>query len=29
MVSAIDIRTPSPRGFFPDEGFDCWPVADV
>ena len=29
MVSAIDIRTASPRGFFPDEGLDCWPVAEV
>src|SRR5258705_13852039 len=29
MVSAIDIFTASPRGFLPDEGFACWPVAEA
>ena len=29
MVSAMDIFTVSPRGFLPEEGLACWPVAEV
>ncbi len=29
IVSAMDMRTRSPRGFLPVEGLCCWPVAEV